>query len=311
MAGAAGRIAIYLREMYPPAVQLPVAALSFASVTFAFQAGAGGALLVSLRSLAGTLTVFLLLLFLRVCDELKDLDADKAHFPDRAIVRGDVLVEDLHRLHRGCLGAMVLLNLWQGPTVLAAFAGLLVYALLMERWFFMEARMRASLWLAVATHNPIVPLISLYGLAVTAADGALGSLTPGELAALIVALWSPSLAWEIARKIRAAENETDYVTYSQLMGPRTAALTVAALLALTGGLLTALRESLALPGAALIVVGSGVLLALTALVAFALNPGPKTETPLRPAVELCLGLLYLGLAGGFGIARGLRWETLP
>src|SRR5438309_930780 len=42
-------------------------------------------------------------------------------------------------------------------------------------------------------------------------------------AVLVVGIWMPVAAWEIARKVRAPGEETDYTTYSKVLGARRAA----------------------------------------------------------------------------------------
>ena len=40
--------------------------------------------------------------------------------------------------------------------------------------------------------------------------------------AYLLLLWMPFLGWEISRKIRGPQDETEYVTYSRLWGPKLA-----------------------------------------------------------------------------------------
>jgi hypothetical protein len=79
------------------------------------------------------------------------------------------------------------------------------------RWFFWPPMAR-DLVLAFATHNPMALLYAAYAAAVLARE--LGpAQVRADAAILLLAVWLPVAAWEVARKIRAPDEETAYETW--------------------------------------------------------------------------------------------------
>ncbi|MFV2082556.1 MAG: hypothetical protein ACC669_11925, partial [bacterium] len=68
---------------------------------------------------------------------------------------------------------------------------------------------------------PIIPIMLFYILALYKAEQGLGlkDLSWNYVLVLIVMYWAMFFAWEISRKIRTAEEEDAYVTYSKIFGP--------------------------------------------------------------------------------------------
>lgn len=218
----AERLRNYLTIMYPPLPRLGAAGL----MTLGYRAALGLAHGESsgepaLHMLLGAVAVFLFLLILRLMDELKDTDVDARLFPGRPLPSGMVRESDL----RGALAVTTLLFLAVNIPMPGAFpfaVALLCYALLMFVWFFHPDVLKPNLLLTLATHNPVVGLMFLYLAAVTADEQgvAAGDLHPGVVAATVLQYWAMGFSWEISRKIRRAEEETAYVTYSQILGRR-------------------------------------------------------------------------------------------
>ena len=218
--GFIGRISLYLGEMFP----VPRHLLGSALLAISFQlllARLNGVEFVVVSPLAAcaAANVFLLFLLLRLMDELKDRDIDRELFCGRPLPSGRVQEADI-RLSLVLVSVGYLtINSWS-RTTLAAAAGVFVYALLMYRFFFIPGVLRRYLLLNLATHNPITPLMFLQQTALMAASRgrAWSQLDWPATLLLIGAFWGPLLAWEIARKIRAPQEENEYVTYSQLLG---------------------------------------------------------------------------------------------
>jgi 4-hydroxybenzoate polyprenyltransferase len=101
--GRLGRIAVYIQRMWPPQLRLPANLCFFLPVYLGLQSlHAGGSLSFSWKALVGVVTVQLLLLLVRVYDELKDGESDKEFalagdpkFIDRPLVTGEVSIEDI------------------------------------------------------------------------------------------------------------------------------------------------------------------------------------------------------------------------
>lgn len=228
--GYPGRMARYLGTMFPIPLHLGFSALLYSAIAlFVRHVHAGSAPLVSWWSALGVADVFGLFLILRLMDELKDRDLDERLFPERPLPSGLVREGDI----RGSLvaaGAVYLVMNAARPDLRVAACVLLGFATLMFLHFFAKRALRASLPLTLATHQPVIPLMLLQGVVVAAAANglALGALRWDLVAAFVLLLWMPFLGWEIARKIRAPDQETDYVTYSKLFGVRRAVAAAAA-----------------------------------------------------------------------------------
>ena len=177
----------------------------------------------------GGLSGVLFSYLLRVFDEIKDYHSDVVNFPDRPLVRGGLGVSGAGWLWKLIVVALVLLQVpFLGRTVVIAFLFALGYSLLSFKWFFMEQEIRASLPLALLTHNPIAYVYQLYLLSFFG----LPFLTVGLLPAAVF-LFGDTLAWtawEIARKIRGVEEEDTYTTYSKIWGPAVPVMLVGLLL---------------------------------------------------------------------------------
>lgn len=313
-----GRIFLYLSEMFPPWINGPMALASFYSFYFLCQCHwtSAAPIKVTGASLLGALTILFILLFLRVCDELKDFEADKDLFPDRAVAKGDVLKSDLWLLFGLCLGLLPLFNLALGWQVLPVFIAVYLYALAMYKWFFLKDLISKNLILAVLTHNPIVPLLSYYIFCIAQRDGVLAFSSEDWqlLLPLILGFWGPSLAWEVSRKIRAASQETEYVTYSKILGPRTAALIV--LLLLTGSLLCFawvlaldMEQGWTYSPWIFGVLAFAYLIVLGIYGTFLMNPDEARQKGLRGSAEIYMLAVYLGFTVGVPVSRGLSFEV--
>jgi hypothetical protein len=224
------RIGIFLKEMFPPAIMVPVGVAKFYAVYLLLQAmGDSTSITWTWRSICGALTLVGLLLLARVYDELKDYDADKAlaaagdpRYMGRPLVRGAVLLEDVLVLRRTLVIVMWGLQLvvfhWLSFAAFAFAFGVMWWS---SRWFGWPA-ISKSLLLAFATHNPMTLTLLLYAASVYVAD--FGMPLDANAVPLLIALWLPLAAWETSRKIRISADETAYQTYTKVLGQKLAML---------------------------------------------------------------------------------------
>src|SRR5258706_2070510 len=276
--GFARRMRVYLGEMFPVPRRRLMAVLLYASVAKVLARVHQWSLAPTLRELVlGSGSVFATMLVLRLMDELKDAEVDRRLFAWRPLPSGRVLESDL-RLALALVSAVfVAAHLGQGLALWTAL-GVLGYATLMRRWFFLHEVMRPRLLLTLAIHNPVIPVLLLH-LVVIAAEArgrGLADLDGGALLPVIVIYWAPVFAWEIARKIRSPGEEDAYVTYSRLFGPAGAVLLVAAAQTLALGLGLRLGPLHGLHPAGLACAGGGWALAPAAHLRFLLRPHPGT-----------------------------------
>ena len=309
----ATRMATYVREMFPPAVMVPSGVANALAIHLGLQALAkGGGLRVTWRLVLAALSVVLTMLLLRVYDELKDAASDAAlaragdpRFASRPVVDGRVTLRDVVTLRWLVTALLVIVNgAMVHPLPWAAFALLMAAAWGSLNWFFWPAVSR-SLLLAFATHNPISLVVSAYVVAVYVADEGWGNL-PVTGTALVVGLWLPVAAWEIARKIRLPADETEYETYSRRLGMRPAALLVAALAGGCAGALFLVSRAAGL-GIAYDAALALVTLLLLARVGLLVARPTPARAALRPFAELLGAVATGGLLAAAVVSRGVTF----
>jgi 4-hydroxybenzoate polyprenyltransferase len=300
----AGRMRGYLAEMFPLTGHIVFAVLVASGIAGFTRTVQGVPVALNTGVVIGVAwNVFAMLLILRLMDELKDRDIDRRLFPERPLPSGRVRESDI----RFTLGTMMVLYLVanvRSQLTLVSSVIVLGYALLMFKRFFIVERLERSLPLTLATHTPIVPLIWLQGFAAAAGSWgiALSDLRWEPIGLYVAMLWLCVLGWEISRKIRAAEEENEYVTYSQILG-RTGAVAVAAGLQSVAVLIcAALNFRFALGMPYLVLVGAGAAACGWAYVRFLLRPNSRTSK-LKPFATGFLFAILLAQLYGFVLAR--------
>ncbi len=210
---------IYLKEMYPVGARIFVAAIVFFELYFVLLLNYGYTdIHLGAQEAVGTLTVFTFLMLLRIADDFKDYETDKRLFSDRALPSGRVTHRDLWVLLVVSVTVTVALNV-VFMNNLPYFAFLYVYGTLMSLWFFQRDKIQPNLLLALVTHNPVIMVMNIYVISFTCIKYGLDGLTPTTFL-LAFTLYFPGLIWEIARKVRAPGDETEYTTYSKIFGYR-------------------------------------------------------------------------------------------
>lgn len=301
--GYFGRMRVYLREMYPIPSRLFASALLYAG--FVALLGRIHGVQVSWRSgwtAVGIWSVFSISLILRLMDELKDRHIDRQLFPDRPLPSGKVRVSDVALTLTLLIVVFVTVNAPTGKTFWVSLF-VLTYTLLMFRHFFMPGILRANLLLTLATHNPIVPITLLYLLSLFSAAHRLElrNVNWPATSLAITMYWMTFLAWEVARKIRAPEEEGAYVTYSRLLGPRGAVLAAGSAQTVAFGMGIYFYASAGFSVFPLAILAAGYGWAIWGHARFLFSPGSATSN-LKPFAEwYILSLLTAGV-----VDHGLR-----
>lgn len=211
------RLHIYFKEMYPLIPRLALGFIIFGEIYFIVLLNYGVKdFHLGIQEAVGGFTVFSFLLWLRIADDFKDYELDCRLFPQRPLPSGRVKKKDLAVFVVILISATVVLNIifmnnfW-------FFLFLYVYGTLMSLWFFQRKKIQKSLPLALITHNPVQMIMNIYIISFTCIKYHLKGVT---WITFLVAwtLYFPALIWEISRKIRAPQEETEYVTYSSLFG---------------------------------------------------------------------------------------------
>ncbi|MDR1442445.1 MAG: hypothetical protein LBJ02_08700 [Bifidobacteriaceae bacterium] len=214
------RIHVFLAERFPVLPGVSVAAILFGEIYFLVlltNRTAVGPVRLGGEEAVGAYTLLAFLLTLRIADDLKDFQTDKRLFPDRPLADGRVRRGDVIVLMAVVDVLAIGLNV-AFMNNLGWFAFLAVYGTAMSFWFFAKAKIQPNLMLALVTHNPVQIVMNLYVISFAAYKYGIPLITLPNVA-IALTLYFPGLVWEVARKLRAPEQETDYVTYSKLFGP--------------------------------------------------------------------------------------------
>jgi hypothetical protein len=213
-----GRLNIFFGERFPVVLGFVTTFVGTISLYLVWCAITPGAALVLNKSLyLAIFSFFTLTLILRLCDEIKDKEVDAKLFPERCLPKGLVLYEDIHKLLLIIGWIWVPINYILGAAPII-FTILIFYTYLFYKYFFLPNIISNNLILALVTHNPLMFVGSFYILALFSVEQGLDVYST-ENFFLALAFWMPSMGWETARKIRAPQDETEYVTYSKIMGP--------------------------------------------------------------------------------------------
>ncbi len=284
--GYPGRIRIYFSEMFPIPKMFIGAALLYLSFSL-FLARIHGIQIkiISVTNLIGSLSLLMIMLILRLMDEIKDSETDLQLFSHRPLPSGRVQEKDIIFSLKGVIVCYVAVNLFSPETLWMALT-VLAYTFLMFRYFFIPTVLKRSLLLNLATHNPIVPIMLTYVLALFAAEHGLG---PGDLSwnyvcILVVMYWTMFFAWEISRKIRSAEEEDDYVTYSKIFGPFGAVSLALGAQTVTLAAALVFDSAMSMPILFLLIVWTGYLITMGGYLRFIARPNHKTSN-LGPFAE--------------------------
>lgn len=211
------RLNIYFKEMFPLLPRLLLGFIVFGEVHFlillnykVFKIHIG------IQELIAAYTIFAFYMWLRIADDFKDYELDRRLFAHRPLPSGRVEKRDLIIISVFVQSLAVILNLLYMNNFLF-FILLYGYGFLMSKWFFHKSKIQPNLFLALITHNPVQMMVNLYTVSFTCIKYGLQPFTWITFLTLWT-LYFPSLIWEISRKIRAPEEETEYVTYSKLFG---------------------------------------------------------------------------------------------
>lgn len=211
------RLNIYCKEMYPIIPRLFVGAVIFAEIYFIMLLNHGVTTFdIGLAEAVGGFTIFSFLFMLRIADDFKDYDTDRVLFPKRPLPSGRVTKKDLAIFLSILIVVTAVLNFVFMNNILF-FLFLFAYGILMSLWFFQKSKIQKNLFLALITHNPIMMVMNVYiiSFACIKYDLPYFSLTNVLVA---FTLYFPALIWEVARKIKAPQDETEYMTYSKMFG---------------------------------------------------------------------------------------------
>ncbi|WP_019200625.1 hypothetical protein [Tsukamurella sp. 1534] len=238
--------------------------------------------------------VVIVLLYLRMVDEQKDLDYDRVHNPDRPLVTGAVTAADL----RAAMAIIAVVAVGASAALSAgsalAIAAVLLYGLLL--WL-LEARwppMGGSVVLNLVITYPVQLLVTAYVL--------VSAMDTGEVPRAAGAAWTAAifagafLQFEFARKTSRGPHPGE-AYYSSELGVRASAIAGLGFAALAAVAAVLLIRPWNLHGAAAVLGWSPVvLLALPVSGAVRFARSGEDEYPIAPALLFVLAL-YTALLG--------------
>lgn len=211
------RLNIYFKEMFPIIPRLMLGYLLAAEIYFIVLLNAGiTEFNLGIQELVLGFTVFSFACWLRIADDFKDYELDCRLFSHRPLPSGRVTKKDLKIFVSILIGITLLLNLIIMNNFIFC-AILYTYGSLMAVWFFQKHKIQKSLPMALVTHNPVQMILNTYVISFVIIKYNLKPFTLHNILAVFT-LYFPILIWEVARKIRAPKDETEYVTYSKLFG---------------------------------------------------------------------------------------------
>ncbi|MDO4283081.1 MAG: UbiA family prenyltransferase [Clostridia bacterium] len=216
---------IYLKEMYPVIPRLFLGIILFGVIYFFVLAKVSVASFsFGMEEVTGVLTIFFFLLCLRIADEFKDFELDSKLFKERPLPSGRVTKNDLKILAGISIAIMIILNVIFTRNLIP-FIVLAIYGILMSVWFFAKKYIQPNLLLALITHNPVQVILNFYIISIVCNKYQLELFTLSNVLIACI-LYLPALGWEMGRKIKAPQNENEYVTYSKIFGYKRATIIV-------------------------------------------------------------------------------------
>lgn len=224
-AGRTTRLLAFAIETHPPLVYTLVAGGWSYSLLMLLTGLSGTPLPASAPWVGGVF--FLVLLYLRAVDEIKDLPYDRLHHPERPLVRGAISVPEVAGLAAGVAALVLVVSAWLSPWLALLAALQLAYGLgllLLERAW---RRFRESILLNLCITFPVSAVLNVYvWLYLAAHDAAPAPQTVWPVLVLHMAVF---LHMEFGRKLKWPQHaQPGENGYAQALGVRGAVVLCAA-----------------------------------------------------------------------------------
>jgi 4-hydroxybenzoate polyprenyltransferase len=204
----------------------------YACMSFTVQS-LGSEIVIDCYFVTGIISAFFMMLLIRNFDDLKDYELDKKIFPNRPIPRGDVKKSDIQLMAFSSFIIVLLANAIFAQKTLVVFLVMIVYALLTYKWFFAEKFHRSHVFFTMFTHQPLPIIINFFLIHTALASGTNYEVFSLKYFFVLLLFSFPVTIWETSRKIRSADMETEYETFSRFLGARNATLIPIILIFLT------------------------------------------------------------------------------
>ena len=230
------RMLAFAVETHPPLVYALVAGGWSCSVLAMLAAAAGSA--VPMGAAWVSVVFFLVLLYLRAVDEIKDLPYDQVHHPERPLVRGAINEPEVVALAVAVAVVVIGLSAWLSPGLAALVALQLAYGvglLVLERSW---RRFRESILLNLCVTFPVSAVLNVEAWVFLAGQGAAPAWP--QVWPVLAAHIAVFLHMEFGRKLHWPEQvQAGDNGYAQALGVGGAVAACAAFGLLACGLATA------------------------------------------------------------------------
>ncbi len=281
----------FCKDVYSPGVHLYFAVNWYLALHAALSLNHGRKLALDWDAVVAVLTIFFVLLYLRIIDEIKDSEYDKEFNTDRPLIKGTVTVKDLKKFLIVTGAIAPLLNFIFGVPVLIIVGIELIYSLLL---IFLERNsklVRDNILLNLIVTYPVNILLSIYVLIL---DLSVWNETAQMKDFLVILAFACAfLYYEFARKISWPHQEQKGMrSYSSFFGTLPSAF-IAYSLGLMAALMTTLMTKSWLPVLLIIPLFSGLAKLL------------KSRDSEKPGAMKLSGTLFIGLFYGVMIAIGV------
>jgi hypothetical protein len=284
----------WLQERFPARNALFFVVFHGTALMVARAASAAEPVSLGWRDLPGFVAVWAFFLTLRVFDEHKDYKVDCVAHPERVLQQGRITLAHLKFVGAAALAVQLGVSLWLDAGFGAVTACWLLaagWSVLMAREFFAAAWLRGRILAYALSHMLVMPLVALWA----AAMGAPAALGTAPVLLFAVLAFLAALAFEVARKLRAPEDEHPFAdSYTQSLGIPVAVtllLAVVTLAAAAALLLTVVTTTMmSVPAAAL---APPLGLAAWALHVFRVRPTRRAAQQSEAAVGLAALALHV------------------
>ncbi|MBF0362417.1 MAG: UbiA family prenyltransferase [Oligoflexia bacterium] len=302
---------IYLNEVFKPFSRILFSAILTLGLLFTLQVRYNeDTLVIGKSAVIGTITIFLFLLYYRLCDEFKDFDTDKKYFPERPVPSGRVSLNDLNYLIYIITILLFVINFYFKVNFLSflAFLSLYFFGFMMGKWFFLPSLISNNRIWAFITHSPVSLVVNFYIINLFVAEKGLALFT---LDNFLIALWwaIPGWGWEIARKTYEPESErSGYQTYSMMLGYKLAGMIPIFLMLIQFFILFQLRVVLHLSPITIFISLGIISITSIFFIRFIFLATKKSSNVLRLSMEVYSFLIYACLLCDlFFTKRQLVW----
>lgn len=225
---------IYSKEMFPVLVYLPYVIALYGCTNLIVQMLSGDEIVIDTMAIVGMISAFFMMLLMRTFDDLKDFEIDKDLFPHRATPKKLVLKADITAISLFSFLVLLNVNVFCGQSTMGVFAIMISYCLLTYKWFFAEKYHRQHIFFTMLDHQPIPYVINFFLIHTALATGSHYEAFGFNHLILWLIVSLPVTAWEVSRKVRSADMETHYETFSMVIGLKLATIIPMIFMAVTG-----------------------------------------------------------------------------